>query len=127
MGSEVVKFVSAAGVAWWLIPSHGTFGAAIGITAAMIISAVLKIASARALVRPVGLAPFGAMMLIFAALGLLRWLGDAGSAGASWLKYMPLAMLPIWLVMALALRLLLPAEIMRWIGIFARTIVPARH
>jgi hypothetical protein len=67
------------------------------------------------------------MMLIFAALGLLRWLGDAGSAGASWLKYMPLAMLPIWLVMALALRLLLPAEIMRWIGIFARTIVPARH
>ena len=81
----------------------------------------MKTAAMRRSGRPAGLAPFAAML---AAMGLLWGLclcagGSCARGGQGFLPFLPLG---AWILLALALRLLLPREIPRWLGVFAKAL-----
>ena len=115
MWTELLKFLLAAGAAWWLIPAHGAQGAAVAVAGAVVVSALVKVVATRVRIRTIGLAQFAAMLLVCAALT------------AAQIPLGPWVVLPLWLALVLLLKLLLPSEIGRWIGVFRGTLFPRRE
>jgi len=125
MWSEALRVVAAAGVAWWLIPLHGAWGAGVGALAGTVGALAVKIAAMRRFDRPAGLAPFGAMVAVMGFLwGLSPFLnGPSAPCGRA---LTPFVALGVWALLALATRLLLPREIFRCLAVFAKTMAPWR-
>ena len=99
---EAVRYAILLGICWRAIPAWGPIGAAWAILAASLATLLVKMWAARG-VAASGAAAFavtGAIIAMLAALHLLPY--------GNWLA------LPAWLAASIALRLLRPAEMLRW-------------
>jgi O-antigen/teichoic acid export membrane protein len=99
---EAARYVIILAICWWAIPARGFIGAAWAILAASLATLLVKMWATRGVSASgaVALAATGAILAMLAVLHLLTC--------GHWLA------LPAWLAASIALRLLRPAEMLRW-------------
>ena len=99
---EAARYGIILAICWWAIPAWGFIGAAWAILAASLAALLVKMLATRRVSASgaVAFAATGAILAMLAVLHLLPY--------GHWLA------LPAWLAASIALRLLRPAEMLRW-------------
>jgi O-antigen/teichoic acid export membrane protein len=111
---EAARYVIILAICWWAIPAWGFIGAAWAIFAASLAALLVKMWATRRVSAPgaVAFAATGAILAMLAVLHLLPC--------GHWLA------LPAWLAASIALRLLRPAEMLRWTRLIRDSLTTGR-
>ena len=111
-----VRYAIMLAVGFWAIGAHGPLGAAWAILAGSLAGVLVKMLAARGRVAGLGAWAFAATGAVIAMLAAIRML-----------PYGAYLALPAWLAAVLAIRLLRPAELVRWAGIIRESLTARKQ